>query len=372
MRALLIAQKIYTDNHNPLHQGNVRIDMEDVLIECVPNFSEGRNLETIEAIKSAILSTPNINLLDIDIGHDFNRTVVTMVGTPESVLEAAINSSKVAYELIDMQQHSGEHARMGAVDVVPFIPLTNASMDLCTEIAKKYGEIISSECNVPIYLYGEAATSTDRVSLPNIRRGEFEGFSEKIKHQNWMPDFGTIEFNRKSGVTATGSRNMLIAYNVNLDTDDKSLANTIAGKIRTSGVLKRNSRGEKILDNDGKPLRLPGKFKSLQAAGWMFDETTAQVSMNLLNYNITGLHHVTESIAFEAQKLGLQVLSSELVGLVPLDAFIEAGKFYSSDGEDLSEKELVNAAVVGLKLDVIDDFIAEDNIIEWTISKNRS
>ena len=345
--------------------------MDDVLIECVPNFSEGRNIKTIEAIKEAILSTPNITLLDIDIGHDFNRTVITMVGDPNSILMAAVKSSKVAFELIDMQTHSGEHARMGAVDVVPFIPLANASMELCTEIAKKYAEIISSECNVPVYLYGESATSLERISLPNIRRGEFEGFSEKIKQKKWMPDFGKPEFNKKSGVTATGSRNMLIAFNVNLDTNDKSLANIIAGKIRTSGVLKKDDKGNKILDDDGKPLREPGRFKSLQAAGWMFDDDTAQVSMNLLNYNITGFHHVMESINLEAKKLGLKVISSELVGLGPLDAFLDAGKYYSSNDNDSSEKELIEIAIKGLKLDVIDKFIPENNIIEWTILNNR-
>lgn len=345
--------------------------MNDVLIECVPNFSEGRNQKTINAIKDAILSIPNITLLDIDVGYDFNRTVITMVGDPNSVLMAAIKSSKVAFELIDMQNHTGEHARMGAVDVVPFIPLSNASMDLCNEIAHKYAKSISSECNVPVYLYGEAAFEEYRVSLPNIRKGEYEGFSEKIKQIKWMPDYGEPELNVKSGVTATGSRNMLIAYNVNLDTNDKTLANIIAGKIRTSGVLKKDEKGNKILDDNDNPIREPGKFKFLQAAGWMFDDDTAQVSMNLLNYDITGFHHVMESIKVEADKLGLKVLSSELVGLCPLDAFLEAGKYYSTKNNDFSEKELVDIAIKGLKLDVIDKFIPENNIIEWSISKNR-
>lgn len=345
--------------------------MEEVLIECVPNFSEGRNKKTIEAIKDAILSTPNITLLDIDVGHDFNRTVVTMVGDPKSILKAAVKSSKVAFELIDMENHTGEHARMGAVDVVPFIPLANASMEICTSIAIEYAEIISSECDIPVYLYGEAANNLDRISLPNIRRGEFEGFSEKIKQKNWKPDYGKAKMNKKSGVTATGSRNMLIAYNVNLDTNDKYLANMIAGKIRTSGVLKKDDEGNKIFDDKGKPMRELGEFKSLQAAGWMFDDDTAQVSMNLLNYNITGLHHVMESIKVEAKKLGLNVISSELVGLCPLDAFLESGKYYSSNNNNSSEEELVEIAIKGLKLDVIDKFIPENNIIEWTISKNK-
>ncbi|MBD51550.1 MAG: glutamate formimidoyltransferase [Euryarchaeota archaeon] len=345
--------------------------MDDVLIECVPNFSEGRNKNTIEAIKDAILSTPNVTLLDIDVGRDFNRTVITMVGNPSSILTAAVKSSKVAFELIDMQNHTGEHARMGAVDVVPFIPLANASMEICTTIAIKYAEIISTECDVPVYLYGESATKLDRISLPNIRRGEFEGFSEKIKQKNWIPDYGKPELNKKSGVTATGSRNMLIAYNVNLDTNDKALANIIAGKIRTSGVLKKDDEGNKIIGDNGKPKREPGKFKSLQAAGWMYDDDTAQVSMNLLNYNVTGFHHVMESIKLEAKKLGLNVISSELVGLCPLDAFLEAGRYYCSSDNITSQEELVDIAIKGLKLDVIDKFIPENNIIEWTIIKNR-
>ena len=345
--------------------------MVEVLIECVPNFSEGRDLKIIQSIKDKILSVPNVNLLDVDVGHDFNRTVVTMVGTPESVLEAAVESSKIAYELIDMRQHQGEHARMGAVDVVPFIPLSNASIELCTEIANKYGKIISKECNIPIYIYGDAAEKTDRVSLPNIRKGEYEGFPEKIKLDNWLPDYGPTKFNYKSGVTASGSRNILIAYNVNLDTNDKTLANNIAGKIRTSGVFRKDKEGNKIFDNNNKAIKKPGKFQYLQAAGWMFDENTAQVSMNLLNYNITGLHDVTESIKLEAKSLGLKVISSELVGLVPLNAMLNAGQFYTKDSKQQSESELVNAAISGLKLDVIDEFIPENNIIEWTLSNSR-
>jgi glutamate formiminotransferase/formiminotetrahydrofolate cyclodeaminase len=345
--------------------------MDDVLIECVPNFSEGRNHETIDKIKDAILSVSGVTLLDIDIGFDFNRTVVTMVGTPDSILKAAVESSKVAFELIDMQKHSGEHARMGAVDVVPFIPLANASMDLCTEIAIKYANEISSECNVPVYLYGEAASKKDRILLPNIRKGEYEGFSAKIIQKNWIPDFGKPEFNPISGVTASGSRNMLIAYNVNLDTNNKSLANIIAGKIRTSGIIKKDINGEKIFDDNGKPLKIPGKFKYLQAAGWMFDKNTAQVSMNLLNYEYTGLHQVMESIESEAENLGLKVLASELVGLGPLEAFLDAGKYYSSKERELPQKKLIEIAVEKLKLNVIERFIPEDKIIELTLLKNE-
>lgn len=345
--------------------------MDEVLIECVPNFSEGRDIKTIQSIKESILSVPNVTLLDVDVGHDFNRTVVTMVGTPDSILEAAVKSSKVAYDLIDMRDHQGEHARMGAVDVVPFIPLSNASMELCTEIANKYGKIISKECNIPIYMYGEAAKKPDRINLPNIRKGEYEGFPEKIKDENWRPDYGSTNFNYKSGVTASGSRNILIAYNVNLNTSDKKLANYIAGKIRTSGVFMKNDEGKKIFDDNNDPMKKPGKFEYLQAAGWMFDENIAQVSMNLLNYNHTGLHDVTETIKLEAIKLGLEVISSELVGLIPLDAMLNAGRFYSNNEKNQTENDLVDAAVSGLKLNIIDEFVPHDNIIEWSMKNSR-
>ena len=364
-----IILKIHTVDDNPLDMKVGANDMDEVLVECVPNFSEGRDTEIIDKITNCILSVSGVSLLDVDMGYDFNRTVITIVGEPEAVLKAAIDSSKMAYRLIDMENHTGEHSRMGAVDVVPFIPLSNASLDLCTELAKRYAKEISSSCGIPIYLYGHAARSKDRVSLPNIRRGEYEGIENKIVLSQWQPDYGPSIFIPKSGVTATGSRNMLIAYNVNLNTSDKLLANKISGIIRTSGILRKDSNGSKILDENGKPTRTIGKFPSLQAAGWMYDENTAQVSMNLLDYNITGLYEVTESIKIEANKIGLDVISSELVGLVPLKAFINAGKLYEKNFESLSDIELVDAAITGLKLDIIGEFLPVDNIIEWSMRK---
>ena len=340
--------------------------MTSRLVECVPNFSEGRDKTIIDRIIQPILDNEGVTLLDIDMGADFNRTVVTMVGDPESVLDTVIQCTSIALGLIDMSIHSGEHARMGAVDVVPFIPISNVTMADCVDLSLRYGKAISSKHNLPIYLYAESATSPQRVRLPDIRKGEYEGFQVKLSLPEWKPDFGPSQFMPKMGVTATGGRNLLIAYNVNLNTDNKSQANQIAGKIRTSGYVIKDDEGNSIQDENGKPLRQPGIFSNLQAAGWMFDENTAQVSMNLLDFTLTGLHQVTDAIKLEAKKLGLEAVSSELVGLVPLDAILAAGQHYGNN-PDASEKELVDYAINGLMLNKQSDFDPNKNIIEWAI-----
>lgn len=340
------------------------MNMDERLVECVPNFSEGKDESVIKSITDAMISIDGVTLLDVDMGADFNRTVVTIVGPPNSVLEAAIVGTEVALDLIDMSVHSGEHARMGAVDVVPFIPISNVTMEECVELSNRFAKEITSRFDLPIYLYAKAARKSDRIRLPDIRRGEYEGFVEKINDDNWIPDFGPPVFNPKWGVTATGARNILIAYNVNLDTDDKIPANRIAGKLRTSGVLRKDENGEKILDSDGKALRIPGRFEALQAAGWMYNEDTAQVSMNLLDYTKTGLHAVTEAIREEAYELGLSVTAGELVGLLPLNAMTDAGRFYHGD-DDVEIEVLVQSAIIGLKLDVIEPFDPKQRIIEW-------
>ncbi len=339
------------------------------LVECVPNFSEGRDQQIIDQITKPILDENGVYLLDVDMGADFNRTVVTMVGEPEKVLKTVIQCTRIATSIIDMSKHTGEHARMGAVDVVPFIPISGTSMEQCVNLSKRYAESVSHELDLPVYLYAEAATNPNRVSLPNIRRGEYEGFEEKISHPDWAPDFGPSSFNSRMGVTATGARQVLIAYNINLDTDDKAKANTIASSIRTSGSLLKDEHGQKIIGEDGKPIRKPGIFKSLQAAGWMYDESTAQVSMNLLDFSVTGLHDVTQAIREEASFIGLNVIAGELVGLVPLEAMLSAGRFYIGDDSVVDEKVLVQKAISGLMLDVSDDFEPESSIIEWAIKK---
>ena len=340
--------------------------MTSRLVECVPNFSEGRDKTIIDRIIQPILDNKGVTLLDIDMGADFNRTVVTMVGDPESVLDTVIQCTSIALELIDMSIHSGEHARMGAVDVVPFIPISNVTMADCVDLSQRYGKAISSKHNLPIYLYAESATSPQRVRLPDIRKGEYEGFQVKLSQPEWKPDFGPSIFMPKMGVTATGGRNLLIAYNVNLNTDNKTQANQIAGKIRTSGYVIKDDEGNSIQDENGLPLRQPGIFSNLQAAGWMFDENTAQVSMNLLDFNQTGLHQVTDAVRMEATKLGLQAVSSELVGLVPLDAILAAGQHYGNN-PNASEQELVDYAINGLMLNKLSDFDPNKNIIEWAI-----
>lgn len=340
--------------------------MTSRLVECVPNFSEGRDKTIIDRIIQPILDNEGVTLLDIDMGADFNRTVVTMVGDPESVLNTVIQCTSIALELIDMSTHSGEHARMGAVDVVPFIPISNVTMADCVDLSQRYGKTISSKHNLPIYLYAESAISPQRVRLPDVRKGEYEGFEEKLSQPEWKPDFGPSQFMPKMGVTATGGRNLLIAYNVNLNTDNKSQANQIAGKIRTSGYVIKDDEGNSIQDENGKPLRQPGLFSNLQAAGWMYDENTAQVSMNLLDFTLTGLHQVTDAIKLEAKKLGLEAVSSELVGLVPLDAILAAGQHYGNN-PDASEKKLVDYAINGLMLNKLSDFDPNKNIIEWAI-----
>ena len=341
----------------------VSVNMVGPLVECVPNFSEGKDVEIINAITNAMKEVEGVTLLDVDMGADFNRTVVTIVGPPSSVLEAAIVGTEVALELIDMSTHTGEHARMGAVDVVPFIPISDVTMEECVKLSIQYAEEVSSRFDLPIYLYAKAARKSDRIRLPDIRRGEYEGFAEKINDDNWIPDFGPSVFNQKWGVTATGARNILIAYNVNLNTDDKIPANRIAGKIRTSGVLMKDENGNKIFDEDGKALRTPGKFEALQAAGWMYNEQTAQVSMNLLDYDKSSLHEVTEAISTEANEMGLTTTAGELVGLVPLNAMLDAGRYYH--GNDADVEVLVEAAISGLKLDVLEPFNPKERIIEW-------
>jgi len=341
-----------------------------VLIECVPNFSEGRDPAIIDAITDSIESVDGVSILDVDMGYDFNRTVVTMVGQPESVLEAAISSTAVALELIDMRKHHGEHARMGAVDVVPFIPLEGATIETCISLSERYAKAVSELFDLPVFLYAESARSKQRVRLPDIRRGEYEGLETKITSPEWLPDYGTAEFKPRMGATATGARQILIAYNVNLNTSDKKKANAIAGTIRTSGVILRDVDGEKLLSEDGKPIRKPGMFQHLQAAGWMYNQDTAQVSMNLLNHNVTGLHSVTDAIRSEAEKIGLKAVAGELVGLVPLRAIISAGKHYHNEPDSADYDTLVQSAIDGLMLNELEEFDAHNSIIEWALESN--
>ena len=337
------------------------------IVECVPNFSEGKDKAVINAIAAAVETVDDVKLLDVDAGADFNRTVFTFAGEPDAVVEAAIRATKVGLALIDMTKHKGEHARMGALDVMPFIPIQDVTMDDCVKLSKKFGERMAKETGVPVFLYAKSASKPERVRLPDIRKGEYEALEEKFKDPSFKPDFGKPVFIPKSGATATGGREILIAYNINLNTNDKLIASKIAGKIRTSGVLKKDKDGNKIIGPDGKAERIPGHFKGVQAGGMMYDENIAQVSMNLLNYREVNLHDVFEVVKEEAKKLGAKATGSEVVGLVPKESLILAGKFYDKKSTD--EAELVSIAIDKLGLSELYPFKPEEKVIEYMVEE---
>jgi glutamate formiminotransferase/formiminotetrahydrofolate cyclodeaminase len=342
------------------------------IVECVPNFSEGRDKSVIDAISAAVKAVEGVKLLNVDPGADFNRTVYTFVGEPELALEAAFQAAKIGIALIDMTKHKGEHARMGALDVMPFIPIKGVTQDDCIKLSKKFGERMAEELGVPVFLYANSAKKPERVRLPDIRKGEYEALEEKFKDPIFAPEYGKAVFVPKSGATATGAREILIAYNINLDTNDKSTAGKIAGKIRTSGVLKKDKNGEKIIGSDGKPERIPGRFKGVQAGGMMYDENIAQVSMNLLNYHKVSLHNAYEASSEEAEKLGAKVTGSEIVGLVPKEALVLAGRFYlKKEGKSVStdEEELVAIAIERLGLSQLYPFNPEDKVIDYMVEE---
>ena len=341
------------------------------IVECVPNFSEGKDKSIINAISAAVQSVDGVKLLDVDPGADFNRTVYTFVGEPEPVLEAAFRAAKVGVALIDMTKNKGEHARMGALDVCPFIPIKDVTDKDCIELSKKFGERMAKELGVPVFLYAKSAAKPERVRLPDIRKGEYEALEKKFKEPSFKPDYGKPVFVPKSGTTATGCRDILLAYNINLNTNDKSIANEIAGKIRTSGVIKKDKDGNKIVGPDGKPERIPGRFKGVQAGGMMYDENISQVSMNLLNYREVNLHDVFEAVQEEAGKLGVKATGSEIVGLVPKESLILAGKFYSKKhGLKITvEEELVALAIDKLGLSELYPFKPEEKVIEYMVEE---
>ncbi|MFQ6082392.1 MAG: glutamate formimidoyltransferase [Candidatus Aminicenantia bacterium] len=339
------------------------------LVECVPNFSEGRDKSKIEAITNAIKNTSQIKLLDIDPGEATNRTVVTFIGTPEGVKEAAFEAIKKAAQVIDMRTHKGEHPRIGATDVCPFIPVSNVTMEECVQIANKLGKKVGEELGIPVYLYEEAAKKPERKNLATIRQGEYEGLPEKLKDPNWVPDYGPAEFNPKSGAIVIGAREFLIAYNVNLNAQQKELAHEIALNIRESGRPKKDEQGNIVRDETGKPIRILGKLKAVKAVGWYIEEyKKAQVSINLINYKITPLHIVFEEVKKEAEKLGLKVTGSEIVGLVPKEAILAAGRFYlEKQGKEtrVPEETLIQVAINNLGLNDVSEFDPKKKIIEY-------
>ncbi|HEX2786284.1 MAG TPA: glutamate formimidoyltransferase [Ignavibacteria bacterium] len=325
------------------------------IVECVPNISEGRDESIINACAEAVKKVPGVTLLDVDPGKSTNRTVFTFVGDPDAVVEGAFQFAKTAYELIDMSKHSGEHPRMGAVDVVPFVPVANVTMEDCVECAKKFAKRAGEELGVPIYLYEEASNNPDRKSLRQIRAGEYEGIKDKIGKKEWKPDFGPQKFVPQSGATAAGARFFLIAYNVNI-LGTKEQAHKIALNIREQG------RGEKE----------PGRLKAVKGIGWYVEEYgMAQVSINLDNYKITPPHIAYEECAADAKKMNLAVCGSELVGLIPLEAMLMAADYYIQKENlfILDEKQKIRLVIERLGLSSISQFIPEKRIIEYMIQE---
>ncbi len=339
------------------------------LIECVPNFSEGRDRAVIDAITGEIGRVEGAALLDVDPGAATNRTVVTLAGPPEAVLEAAFRGIRRATELIDMSRHRGEHPRMGATDVCPFVPMQGATMRDCVELAEQLAQRVGDELGIPVYLYGEAARRPDRRRLPDIRQGEYEALPAKLHDPAFVPDFGPARFHARAGATAIGAREFLIAWNVNLNTRDRKIANLIAGELRETGRPRKDAAGKTVRGPDGEALRDPGRLRELQGGGWYIAEYgRAQMSFNLMNYKVTGLHTVFDGACEEAEKIGARVTGSEVVGLVPLDALLAAGDHYLARlgrTTGVPEAERIHAAVLSLGLSELARFDPAQKVIEY-------
>ena len=347
------------------------------LIECVPNFSEGRDLDVIRQITTAISSVDGVSLLDVDPGASTNRTVVTFVGSPDAAVEAALRAIQKAAELIDMRKHKGAHPRMGATDVCPFIPVSNVSWEEAIACAKKLGERVGEELKLPIYLYERAARDKARSNLSVIRAGEYEGFFEKIKDPAWKPDFGPSIFNEKSGATVIGARDFLVAYNVNLNTKAVRRANSVAFDVRENGRVKTEDgtpSGKPVLDVNGDPVRIPGMLKHVKAIGWYVEEYgIAQVSMNLTNIEQTPLHVAFDACVESASKRGLRVTGSEIVGMVPKKSLVDAGRYFlrkQKCSEGASKEELIDIAVRSMGLSELKPFDPKEKVIEFKIESD--
>ena len=345
------------------------------LIECVPNFSEGRNMEIIKQITDQIENVECVRLLDVDPGAATNRTVVTFVGTPEDVIEAAFRAVKKASEIIDMSKHKGEHPRMGATDVCPLVPVSNISMEETVEYARKLAKRIGEELDIPVYCYEDAAFTDERRNLANCRSGEYEGLPEKFNDPHWKPDFGPAKFNARFGATAVGARDFLVAYNINLNTTSTRRANAIAFDIRERGRVKREGNtvaGKIVKDEKGKPVMIPGSLKAVKGIGWFIEEYgIAQLSFNLTNISITPVHVAFEEAIKKASERGIRVTGSELVGLIPLQAMLDAGKYFlrkQKRSVGVSESELLKIAVKSLGLDDLKPFNPKEKIIEYMIA----
>lgn len=348
--------------------------MNKQLIECIPNFSEGRDEAVLNRIAEAVRGVDGVKLLDVDPGKATNRTVFTFVGEPAAVVEAAFVAIKTAAELIDMAKHSGEHPRMGATDVCPLVPIANISMEETVEWSKKLARRVGQELHIPVYLYEFAASAPYRRNLADIRAGEYEGLKDKILKPEWKPDFGPQEFNARSGATVIGARNFLVAYNVNLNTTSTRRANAIAFDVREKGRVKREGdpvTGKPVLDEKGEQVFEPGMLKSVKAIGWFIEEYgIAQISMNLTDITVCKVHEAYEAVKLKSEERGIRVTGSELVGLIPKQALLDAGRFYlnmQQRSTGVPEEEIIKIAVKSLGLDELKPFDPKKKVIEYLL-----
>jgi glutamate formiminotransferase/formiminotetrahydrofolate cyclodeaminase len=349
--------------------------METKIIECVPNFSEGRDMGIIRQITDAIESVEGIKLLDVDPGKDTNRTVVTFVGNPEAVSEAAFLSVKKASEIIDMSKHHGAHPRMGATDVCPFVPVSGITMEETVSVAHKVAERIGNELDIPVYCYENAARKPERRNLANCRSGEYEGLRKKLADPEWKPDFGPSVFNERAGATAVGARDFLVAFNVNLNTTSTRRANAIAYDVREKGRPEREGdkvTGKIVKDENGEKVMIPGSLKSVKAIGWYIEEYgIAQISMNLTNISVTPVHIAFDEVCRKADARGVRVTGSELVGLIPLKSLLDAGRYFLARQQlssGVSDDELIKIAIRSMGLNDIHQFKPEEKIIEFVMA----
>ncbi|MDP2361199.1 MAG: glutamate formimidoyltransferase [bacterium] len=357
----------------------MQIDPEEAMpaiVECVPNFSEGRDRARIDQITAAIAAVPGVTLLDVDPGAATHRTVVTFTGDPDSVLEAAFQAIKTAAETIDMRRHQGEHARMGATDVCPFVPVSGISMAECAALAERLGERVGRELEIPVYLYEQAARSEQRRNLAEVRAGEYEGLGQKLADPAWRPDFGPAIFGerqQRTGATVIGARPFLIAWNFNLNTRDAARAHDVAITLREKGRLAKDAQGKILKDAAGNKLRQPGRLPATKCVGWYIPEfRRAQISMNLTDFRVTPMAVAFDAAVEEAAKAGLRVTGAEVVGLVPLEALLEAGRHYlARQGRctGQSEAELLETAVQSMGLSELYPFKAEEKVVDYRVSR---
>jgi len=349
------------------------------IIECVPNFSEGQDMEVIKRITDQVESVDGVKLLDVDPGKATNRTVVTFVGAPGQVVEAAFQAVRMASEIIDMSKHHGEHPRFGATDVCPLVPVSGISMEETVQYAHQLAERIGTEIGIPVYCYENAAKIPERKNLATVRSGEYEGLKDKLEDSEWRPDFGRANFVPRTGAIAVGARDFLVAYNINLNTTSTRRANAIAFDVRERGRSKRDGdplTGKIVKNADGTPVMIPGSLKEVKAIGWFIEEYgVAQISMNLTNISVTPVHVAFDEVCKRAETRGIRVTGSELVGLVPLNAMLEAGRYFlkkQKRSSGVSDSELIKIAVKSMGLDELGPFDPREKIIEYQLKKGET